>query len=90
MQQPSPSVMVPEVTFTHTFLPRCKGCGSMHPLAHKPPVESENCLNCGGPVDPPGTTQVQHLTWFGGGLFGWLARMLIVVGRKLNELAGRL
>lgn len=76
-----------EPTLTATFLPGCRGCGSPHPLALKPPIDSPTCPGCGADVAPAGEPQTVAATLTGWGPHAVAARALTWIGRRLREIA---
>lgn len=76
----------PEVT--HTFLPRCRACGSPHPLAVKSAVDKTRCSNpaCDEPLQAPAksVTQVGSFGFSPSILFG---RALLAIGRLFASLS---
>lgn len=72
---------------THRFMARCAHCHAPHPMARKPPVESDICPDCGQPSQPPADT-VDAST--NGGLWLWLANRCHALARWLMKISERI
>ena len=72
------------------FLPRCHSCGERHPLAYRPPIESDRCLKCGAPCNPGGPVIETVAVITGQTLAARVARFCFSAGASLRRLADRL
>ena len=84
-----PALGIWKPTLQHTVLPGCRSCGTKHPLANNPPIQSDVCLNpeCGKPVLPPGLSVTVAAK---GGLIIWFANCLLRLARRIVELSDRI
>ena len=69
------------------FLPGCPTCGDRHPLAYRPPVQSETCLTCGAPVPEPGEAEDIPAVITGKTPSGLAAKALLGAGKWLASIA---
>ena len=76
-----------EPSLTAVFLPGCRGCGSPHPLALKPPLDVDACPGCGAPVGAPGEPQTVRAVLTGWGPYAAASRALIWIGQQLLNIA---
>jgi hypothetical protein len=72
---------------THQFLPGCRLCGTKHPAAYMPPLDTNLCPGCGTLVAPPGekVTVGSTLT-----LWGAIGNGLMKIGVALARLSQRI
>lgn len=75
-----------EPTLGVTFLPRCSQCHQPHPMARKPPVERDDCPDCGAKLDQGFSEDVPAVI-VGGGPQVWLGLTLIKIGNRLRAWA---
>jgi hypothetical protein len=76
-----------EPSLTHRFMPRCASCHAPHPMARKPPVESNVCPDCGHPSTPAAEVVSAPVS---GGLWLWLANRFNAIARWLLKTSERL
>jgi hypothetical protein len=79
----SQKVMVPEPYAVIQVLPKCAGCGAIHPMARKPKLHVDNCPDCGTPVDY-GEPQLEKAAV--GGIMGLLFYAVVGIGKGLLKL----
>lgn len=82
--QTAPAVGHFEPSMGIQFLPGC-ACGHRHPLAERPPVDSETCLACGAPVAKPGAFQEVPAVLTGGGIVGAFGIGLLKIAAALAK-----
>lgn len=74
-------------SLTHRLLSRCPACHAAHPMARKPPIESDACPDCGHPcVAPADPVKVST----SGGLWLWLANRCHALARWLIKASERI
>jgi hypothetical protein len=74
-----------EATCRIQVLRACQFCGSKHPLACNPPVESDLCLNCGMPVpvaEPPIEVPSQSVSQV-------VLQRVLALGKRLHLVKGQ-
>lgn len=80
--------LVPELTMTTRFLPRCGNCLAPHPLARRPvPIDEDHCPDCGAKVAGPGREVEVKAALTGLHPLTLLARFLLWIGNQLRSLA---
>lgn len=80
--------LVPELTMTTRFLPRCASCHAPHPLARKPaPADEAHCPDCGAQVAAAGPERDVKAELTGLHPLTLIARFLFWIGDQLRKLA---
>ena len=76
-------VMVPEPYAVVQALPKCAGCGAIHPLARKPRMIVDNCPDCGTLLQY-GEEHLEKAALTG--IVGLLFYSLVGIGKALLKL----
>jgi hypothetical protein len=84
----SQSVQVPEPFAIIQSLPKCGGCGAVHPAARKPKMYVDNCPDCGHPIEYPEPVlekaKIGGITGLLFAVFIGLAKGLLWLGRLIQ------
>lgn len=75
-----------EVTTTVQFLPKCRQCGGVHPLARKPKMPDGSCPDCGASTTKEASFKVDGELLTKDPL-AWLGLQLLKIGKWLGQMA---